>query len=122
MLTRFSLAAALLSAGALCSSAADTKQVDFAKDIQPIFAENCYKCHGPDKQENGLRWDRKADALKGGEKGKPIVPGKPAESLLFRAVNGGGEDVPRMPKKGDALANEQIALIRAWIEQGAVWP
>src|SRR5207248_3185699 len=53
---------------------------------------------------------------------KPIVPGKPAESLLFRAVNGGGEDVPRMPKKGDPLSNEQIALIRAWIEQGAVWP
>lgn len=101
---------------------AEDSQVDFAKDIQPIFAENCYKCHGPDQQENGLRLDSKEAALKGGERGKPILPGKPGESLLFRAVNGGGEDIPRMPKKGEALSNEKVALLRTWIEQGAIWP
>ena len=114
---RFSLAASLLTASTFFSALAEDRKIDFSKDIQPILAENCYKCHGPDRQENGLRWDRKEDALKGGEHGKPILAGKPAESLLFRAVNGGGEDVPRMPKKGDPLSSEQVALIRAWIEQ-----
>jgi hypothetical protein len=101
---------------------ADDAKVDFSTQIQPIFSENCYKCHGPDNQESGLRLDKKQSALKGGERGTPIVAGKPAESLLFRAVNGGGEDVARMPKKADPLSNEAIALIRRWIEQGAVWP
>ncbi len=119
---KVSLAASLAAASVLFHSSAEEAKVDFSRDIQPIFAGNCYKCHGPDRQENGLRWDRKADALKGGEKGSPIVPGKPGESLLFRAVNGGGEDVPRMPKKGDPLSGEQVKLIRAWIEQGAAWP
>src|SRR5690349_4069838 len=119
---RLSLAVAFLATGIVVTSRAEDRKVDFSKDIQPILAANCYKCHGPDQQEAGLRWDRKAEALKGGEKGTPIVAGKPAESLLYRAVNGGGEDVPRMPKKGDPLSSEQIALIRAWIEQGAIWP
>ena len=101
---------------------AEDRKVDFTKDIQPVFAENCLKCHGPDNQEAGLRLDRKEAALKGGERGAPIVPGKPSESLLFRAINGGGEDVPRMPRKADPLSNEKIALIRTWIEQGANWP
>jgi hypothetical protein len=101
---------------------AEDSKVDFTRDIKPILSENCYKCHGPDNQESGLRLDQKQSALKGGERGTPIIPGKPAESLLFRAINGGGEDVPRMPKKSDPLSNENIALIRAWIEQGAVWP
>jgi mono/diheme cytochrome c family protein len=104
------------------SLAAEDRKVDFQKDIQPILSENCYKCHGPDNQESGLRLDKKETAMKGGERGTPILPGRPGESLLFRAVNGGGEDVPRMPKKADPLGNENIALIRAWIEQGAPWP
>jgi mono/diheme cytochrome c family protein len=101
---------------------AEEKKVDFTKDIQPILSENCFKCHGPDNQEAGLRLDRKSPAMKGGERGSPIVAGKPEESLLFRAINGGGEDVPRMPKNGEPLENEQIALIRSWIEQGAERP
>ena len=121
-MTRIALAGSLLVTSGLLSLRAEDRKIDFTKDIQPILAENCYKCHGPDHQEAGLRWDRKADALKGGEKGSPIVPGKPAESLMFRAVNGGGEDVPRMPQKGEPLSNAQIAIIRAWIEQGAIWP
>ena len=115
---RFLIATALTCFGA--SLYAEERKVDFAKDIQPILSENCYKCHGPDHQESGLRLDQKSTAMKGGERGAPILPGKPSESLLFRAINGGGEDVPKMPKKADPLDNEQIAMIRAWIEQGAI--
>src|SRR6185437_7889494 len=74
------------------------------------------------KAEHGLRWDLRSSVLKGGEKGPPIVPGKPAESLMIRAVNGGGEDIPAMPKKGDPLTSAQIDLLRTWIAQGAHWP
>src|SRR5215470_3933176 len=59
------------------------KRVDFVQDIQPILAERCYSCHGPDKQENDLRWDRKASALKGGSSGPVIIPGKSAESRMI---------------------------------------
>ncbi len=51
------------------------------KDVQPILAKHCYECHGEKKQRAELRWDVKAIALKGGEHGPAIVPGKSAESL-----------------------------------------
>src|SRR5258705_139393 len=64
------------------------RKIDFVKDIQPIFAENCYGCHGPRKQEAQFRLDHKATALRGGELGPAIVPGKSAESLLIQFVGG----------------------------------
>src|SRR5881392_1330842 len=56
--------------------AAASRPIDFAKDIQPIFAGHCYDCHGPKKQEAQFRLDSKAVALQGGELGPAIVPGK----------------------------------------------
>src|SRR5437867_3086256 len=64
------------------------KRIDFVRDIQPILAARCYSCHGPDKQENDLRWDRRASALKGGSSGPVIVPGKSAESRMIHLVSG----------------------------------
>src|SRR4051794_38469704 len=64
------------------------RKVDYAKDVQPIFAAACYSCHGPKKQESSFRLDRKADAFKGGEIGKPIVVGKSADSPLIKYVSG----------------------------------
>ncbi|MEY2429198.1 MAG: hypothetical protein QOJ40_2083 [Verrucomicrobiota bacterium] len=101
---------------------AATRKIDFAKDIQPLLAKTCYDCHGPEKQKGGLRLDKKAAALKGGDTGPAIVPGKSAESLLIQAVAGAKEDLARMPKKRDPLSAEQIALLRGWIDQGADWP
>ena len=96
--------------------------VDFAKDIQPLLADRCFSCHGEKKQESGLRLDRKADAFKGGDHGPAIVPGKPAESVLLQAITGTHAEVAKMPKRGEALAADQIALFRSWIELGASWP
>jgi cytochrome c553 len=104
------------------SSAAAGRSIDFAKDIQPIFSASCYECHGPDKQKAGLRLDDKQAALKGGDTGPLFVPGKSAESLLIQAVTGTKKDLERMPKKKDPLASAEIALLRAWIDQGAAWP
>ena len=100
---------------------AATGKIDFAKEIQPILEGSCYKCHGEKKQEAGLRWDQKASALKGGESGPAIVPGKSAESLMIQAVAHVRDDL-KMPKKGEPFSEKQIGLLRAWIDQGANWP
>jgi mono/diheme cytochrome c family protein len=96
-------------------------RVDFVKEIQPIFAEKCHACHGPKKQEAAFRLDSKDIALKGGELGPAIVPGKSADSLLIHLVAGLFEDKV-MPQKGPRLTTEQVSLLRAWIDQGAPWP
>ena len=116
-----SLAAAEAEVGRLPPAA--TRPVDFAKDIEPIFADHCYSCHGPKKQESALRLSVKADALKGGDEhgAKAIVPGKSSESVLIQAVAHTHSDL-RMPKKGERLTAEQVGLLRAWIDQGALWP
>ncbi len=102
--------------------AADSPKVDFSRDIQPIFIKRCYECHGPDKQKNDLRLDHKEDAFRGGKSRKPIfAPGKSAESHLIERVTAKDPD-EIMPNKGEPLTAEQIALLRAWIDQGAVWP
>src|SRR5580658_10978219 len=98
-----------------------TTTVDFVKDIQPILEKNCYSCHGPTRQKAELRWDVKAIALKGGEHGPDILPGKSAESRMIQLVAAINPDQV-MPQKGDRLTAEQVGLLRAWIDQGAKWP
>src|SRR5262245_10346449 len=68
--------------------AAATRKVDFLKDIEPIFADHCYSCHGSKKQESALRLDQKSAAMKGGDTfgAAAIVPGKSADSVLIQAV------------------------------------
>jgi mono/diheme cytochrome c family protein len=102
-------------------SAAADQAVDFARDIQPIFEEACYQCHGPKKSLGQLRLDNGNLALKGGISGAAILPGKARGSLLMRRLLGEGGEA-RMPMGGDPLKPEQLKLIRKWIDQGAVWP
>jgi len=96
------------------------RPVDFGKDIQPIFANSCVICHGVNAQRSNLRLDSRAALLKGGLSGPAIIPGKSAESLLVRLI-GGIEGDRLMPLGGPRLSDEQISLIRAWIDQGASW-
>jgi hypothetical protein len=100
---------------------AATRAIDFVKDIQPLLAEHCYSCHGPNKQEAQFRLDSREIALKGGELGPAIIPGHGEESLLIHAVAGVKPDFI-MPKKGARLTAGQVGLLRAWIDQGARWP
>src|SRR5262245_11503511 len=97
------------------------RRIDFARDIRPLFVKHCFACHGPEKQKGGLRLDRKADALKGGDDGAVLVAGKRAESPLIHLIAGLEKDRV-MPPKGERLAAEQIGVFRAWIDQGAEWP
>lgn len=93
-------------------------KVDFARDIQPLFRQNCVGCHGPSQQINGLRLDRRSSVLKPGL--RRVVPGSSANSFLYHRVSG-AEFGLQMPPTG-ALKLEQIALVKAWIDQGAAWP
>jgi len=91
-------------------------QVDFKQHVRPILAQKCYSCHGPKQQQSGLRLDDRQLALRGGDYGPVIVPGKSAESkLILRLVSGDGG--MQMPPTG-ALPVEDIGILRAWIDQG----
>src|SRR5688572_5327761 len=91
--------------------------VDYIKDVKPLLNKNCYECHGIEKQQAGLRLDLRQNALRGGDYGPVIVPGKSAESKLIRKlVDGDGGD--QMPPDSE-LSPEEIGLLRAWIDQGA---
>jgi hypothetical protein len=95
---------------------------DFVRDVQPVIASKCLGCHGSKLQMHGLRLDRRADALRGGESGVPaIVPGNSAQSLLIRYIAGLDPKVV-MPPSGPRLSAEQVGMLRAWIDGGADWP
>jgi hypothetical protein len=92
--------------------------IDFDKQIKPLLAEQCYRCH-EEKAKGGLRLNSREYALKGGDSEKPaIVPGKPEESLLLEMIHpDAGDDI--MPPKGDPLPAADRELIAEWIRQGA---
>src|SRR5437868_8070871 len=60
--------------------------LSYAKDIRPIFESSCFRCHGEERHKGGLRLDSLEAALKGGEDGKVVVPGKSKESPLILDV------------------------------------
>jgi mono/diheme cytochrome c family protein len=91
----------------------------FENRVRPVLAENCFGCHGAEKEKGGLRLDSRARALEGSDNGPVIVPGKPEESVLVRAIRHDGET--RMPPKGK-LKDADVAAIARWIEIGAPWP
>ena len=99
------------------SSAAEPRKPDFLRDIRPIFSTHCVSCHGDKKQKAGLRLDRRPDALLA----KIIKPGFGAESKLFQLVVSKDDD-ERMPQGAVPLTPGQIAILKAWIDQGAKWP
>ncbi|MEO7317787.1 MAG: DUF1549 domain-containing protein, partial [Chthoniobacteraceae bacterium] len=94
--------------------------VDFAQEIKPILEASCVKCHGHGRAKGGFRINDRKSFLKGGDTGPAVVPGMSAESLLIELVMNFDPDSV-MPKKGAKLKPEQIALLRAWIDQGLKW-
>jgi len=95
---------------------------DFDKDVRPLLAKRCFGCHGPAAQMSKLRLDGRAAMLKGGESGVPAIePGKAAASLLIRYVSGADPKLV-MPPAGPRLTAAEIAVLREWIDAGAIWP
>ena len=82
--------------------------------------KRCEKCHGAKKQEGGLRLDQKSGWVRGGDQGAAVVPGKPEESLLVKAVRYATDDL-QMPPDGK-LPEREIAALVDWVKHGAVDP
>ena len=100
---------------------AGAPDVDFRRDIEPLLRARCYSCHGPQQQMNGLRLDRREDALCGGHSGPLVQAGNSDGSELILRVTGQADRSP-MPPMGERLTADQIAALRSWIDQGAPWP
>jgi hypothetical protein len=93
----------------------------FEKEVRPILVARCYECHSRDakKVQGGFLLDSRDGALKGGDTGAAVVPGKPKESLLIDSINYG--ETYQMPPKSKMPAAE-IATLTRWVERGAPWP
>ena len=110
-------AAFALAAAQTKLPAAATRKVDYKQDIQPLLAQKCYSCHGPEVQQAGLRLDLRQNALRGGDYGPVIKIGDSASSKLIRRLVDGDGGM-QMPPTGP-LSDDEIGLLRAWIDQGA---
>src|SRR5215472_5544029 len=115
----------LVALGVLSASGSQTgtAKVDFNREIRPILAENCFRCHGPDDgaRKSKLRLDIRSDALKPAKSGKEaIVPDLPEKSELIARITTSDDD-ERMPplKTGKKLTHLQMETLRRWISQGA---
>jgi formylglycine-generating enzyme required for sulfatase activity/mono/diheme cytochrome c family protein len=97
-------------------------KIAFALDVKPLLESTCLSCHGPEKPKGELQLMTRALAIKGGEKGPSVSPGKPQDSRLYTStiLPPGHDDI--MPPKGDPLTKMQSETLRKWIEQGAEWP
>src|SRR5689334_17958740 len=90
----------------------------FEKQVRPLLAAHCFKCHGPAKQRGDLRLDSRSGLLSGGQSGPVVVPGKPSESLLIDAINYRRLEMP--PTK--RLGSKDVATLTEWVRMGALYP
>ena len=95
--------------------------IDFQTDIQPIFAQHCLKCHGPEKRSGGLRLDGWNFASAGGDSGKSILTDSLESNELAARVMS-SDRAYRMPKNAPPLSDREIETIKLWIAQGCPWP
>ncbi len=96
------------------------EKIDFAADIKPILQKNCTKCHSNGKSKGGFSIDHVHSVEAGGDSGPAIVKGKGSASLLVKLLLSNDSD-EFMPPKGDRLPLNEVALLRAWIDQGLQW-
>ena len=104
----------------------DAAQLEFfEKNIRPVLAAKCYKCHSAeaDKVKGGLLLDTRDGIRQGGDSGHAVVPGNPGESLLLKALHYTDKDMSMPPEKsGGKLPDKVIADFEAWVKMGAPDP
>ena len=106
-----------------CSkSGSSSGKVDFATQIKPLLQSRCVTCHNDETYAGGLILQSKVTAFVERQSGKPIVPGDPAKSSLYISLTLPDSERKAMPAMGHRIADDEVALIKRWIEQGAEWP
>jgi len=106
-------------------SSSASAEVDFEKDIRPLFERYCYDCHGPEQQKSGYRLDVREFAIKGGDFGDAaILPKDSSKSLIFRFASGEEDDLLMPPKDSGKgrLTEAELLILKVWIDEGASWP
>lgn len=100
---------------------AHTGPVEFVKDIQPLFKKHCFECHAADQEDGGVNLGMRQRAMQGGDNGPILVAGDSAHSRLVHLVAAIEKDQV-MPPESSGLSHKEVGLLRAWIDQGALWP
>jgi mono/diheme cytochrome c family protein len=126
-------AAAIFAVAGLCSRGSRASQSApqpaaaspqfYTQRVQPIFAANCYRCHGGMNHHGGLHLDSRNGILAGGKHGVVVVPGHPEQSLLIKLIRheGPAGNATPMPPKSK-LSDADVATVTRWIQAGAVMP
>ncbi len=113
------LGSALITWVFLAGQLVQADEAFFRDKVAPIFERHCVVCHQGEKPKGGLSLATVGGLQKGGQSGSVVEQGKPDESLLIEVISG---DKPAMPQKARPLSNDEVAAIRQWISDGAVWP
>ena len=116
LLVRHSMCA-MIACTWIVSPAVAATTVDFNRDVLPLLSDRCFHCHGPDKQENDLRLDRREAAVESGA----ITPGVPNKSDLIERIltDDADERMPPAKSHKPQLSAKEVAVLKKWIEQGA---
>ena len=118
---RLAVICSLMSfAGGPTNVSADDNRDFFEVRIRPLLIKHCLACHGPKKQESGLRLDSRSGWTQGGDRGTSIVPGKVQDSLLIKAISHSDPSL-KMPPAGK-LSTTEISALTTWIQRGAYDP
>ena len=97
------------------------QKIDYATQVRPILESRCYRCHGEEEQEADLRLDKRQFVFGPGAV-EVIVPGDAEKSELYYRVSLPIDDPDVMPSEGDTLTEQQVAVLKQWILEGAEWP
>jgi hypothetical protein len=110
------LAGLVVGIGFASTVRAEEKPVDFAHDIVPLLKTRCVKCHTNGEYKGSFSLDTREAILKT----KGAVPGKSADSELYQRIIS-DDPMKRMPSKGERLSAKEVALLKAWIDEGLKW-
>jgi hypothetical protein len=117
------LSAVLLSSCALTPGGSSSQARYFFREVKPVLQQNCVVCHNGALPPPAINLRHREAAFRKLPNGKAyIVPGKPDESLLITAVSRMGTHPKMMPRTEVSLTDDQIGMLREWIEDGAYWP
>ncbi|MDA0835320.1 MAG: DUF1553 domain-containing protein [Planctomycetota bacterium] len=113
---------ALYLPGIVAADDPSTTKIDYLKSVKPLLEHRCFSCHGPLKEQSGLRLDTAASMKTGGDSGPIVIPGDANNSLLIQVIT--GEAGFTMPPEGEGapLKDNEITLLRQWIDEGANAP
>jgi Planctomycete cytochrome C/Anaphase-promoting complex subunit 4 WD40 domain len=116
--THIAATAALIALMVLPVRAQTAKRINYEDDVKVVFQRHCLMCHSASQMTAGLSLESFAGIMKGGGSGQIVIPGRAVQSLLYQVVSQETDGVPRMPLGLPKISDDEIALIRDWIQQG----